>query len=157
MRYHIRTMRPRTLLSITTFFSVLGIADSLYLAEHAITKTALSCGIGTGALTGCNVVAQSEYSHILGIPLGIYGLVFYTAVFVLSLVARSRPTKRIKQLLLLSGTLGMLLSLYFLWLQVFIIDAICIYCLASFVFATAIFVTTLMLLRDREAVLPPVT
>src|SRR4051812_36052942 len=115
-------MRSRTLLSITTFFSLLGIADSLYLAEHALTKTALSCGIGSGALTGCNVVAQSEYSHIFGIPLGVYGLVFYTAVFVLSFIARKDPTLRIKKLLLLAGTLGMLLSLYFLWLQVFIID-----------------------------------
>jgi uncharacterized membrane protein len=149
-------MRRRLLLSITTFFSVLGIADSLYLAEHALAGTPLSCGIGSGALTGCNIVAQSAYSHIFGIPLGVYGLVFYLAIFVLSLMARNRQTSRVMRSLFLSGVAGMLLSFYFLWLQVFVIDAICIYCLASFVFAAAVFVSTLLLLRTRTVPLPPV-
>lgn len=154
MRYDGYTMRRGLLLSITTFFSVLGIADSLYLAEHALTKTALSCGIGS--LTGCNVVAQSAYSHVFGIPLGIYGLVFYFGVFALSIMARKKQAPAIMRSLFLFGAVGMLLSFYFLWLQMYVIDAICIYCLASFVFAAVVFVTTLLLLRIRTEQLPPV-
>lgn len=147
-------MRRSTLLSIISFFSLLGIADSLYLTEHALTDTALSCGLD-GALSGCNVVAQSAYSHFLGIPLGLYGLIFYIAIFVLSILVRVRPGRHTVKSLMVASVLGMTLSIYFVWLQVFVIDALCIYCLASFAFAVIIFIVSMMFVRIREH-LPPI-
>ncbi len=148
-------MRRTSLLVLTTIFSFLGILDSWYLAQHALTNTALYCGIG--ALSGCNAVAQSPYSHLFGIPLGVYGVFFYGVVFIASALAYSAPVRRLMQLLFLFGCLGFLMSLYFIGLQLFVIDAICIYCVASFALSVGIFVTTFKLVRHRPAPLHAMT
>ncbi len=153
MRYDTYIMRRPLLLSLTTFFSVLGIADSVYLTDHALSGTALFCGTD-GPLSGCNEVAQSVYSHFLGAPLASYGLAFYAAVLALAVIARSRPSRHVFRLLLLAGTLGLALSLYFIGLQVFVIQALCVYCIASFAFAAGIFVSTLLLARSHSTPVP---
>jgi uncharacterized membrane protein len=145
-------MRRPALLGFTMLFSFAGIADAWYLAEHALTNTALSCGIGT--LSGCNTVAQSAYSHFFGIPLGVYGLVFYTIIFILAAISTTKNSHRLNQGLFGLGIVGILFSFYFLWLQFFVIDAICIYCLGSFVISLGIFVFTAFLVRRRYV--PPV-
>ncbi len=141
-------MRTSRLLGLVIVFSLAGIADSLYLAQHALTNTALSCGIE--AISGCNTVAQSQYSQFFGIPLGVYGVIFYTLVFFGAIIARRSSTKRIIQALFGLGVIGMLFSLYSVWLQLFVINAICIYCMGSFVLALGIFVSTSLLLRTRH-------
>ena len=62
--------------------SFLGIADSTYLSYTALTGSSLACSIK--GLDGCNVVAQSIYSHLFGIPLGVYGVIFYVLLFYFS-------------------------------------------------------------------------
>ncbi len=148
-------MSLRTRYSGITLLSLLGIADAWYLAEHAITDTALSCGVD-GALSGCNVVAQSQYSHFFGVPLGIYGIAFYGLVLLLALVAWKYRAPRLPQLLAVIATVGMLASSYFLALQLFVIEALCIYCIGSFVISVAIFLLTLTFWR-RPTSTPPAT
>jgi uncharacterized membrane protein len=147
-------MRRSTLLILTILLSVAGIVDAWYLAEHALTNTALSCGVG--ALSGCNTVAQSEYSHFFGIPLGVYGLFFYAVVFVLAACATKLLSRRFLQALFGLGIVGLLFSFYFLWLQFFVINAICIYCLGSFAISVIIFICTTLLVRVRTEPPPPV-
>jgi len=144
-------MRRTTLLILTAILSFLGIADAWYLAEHALTNTALYCGIGS--ISGCNTVAQSSYSHFFGIPLGVYGVVFYAVIFIATAFAFTHQARRLMQFLFLLGSIGILFSLYFMGLQLFVIDALCIYCLASFVFSVGIFITTFLLNR-RAAPIP---
>ncbi len=106
-----------------------GLADSAYVARQESANIPLLCNIGN--LSGCNVVAQSPYSKFLGIPLAEYGIIFYAIVFVLAaleLVLYDRLLRRVLQTLALFGILA---SLYFTFLQVFVIDALCIYCLGS--------------------------
>jgi len=129
-------MKRSTLLVLVLLLAVLGIADSAYLTHAAVTGNALACGIA--GLDGCNVVAQSTYSKLLGIPLAEYGLVFYGAVLLLAIIAFTRPSKLVRNALLLFGVVGALFSLYFIVLQVFVIKALCVYCLGSFVLATLI-------------------
>lgn len=110
--------------------SFLGIADSWYLYQSAATDTALSCDIGAG-LDGCNIVAQSPYSQLLGLPLALYGVGFFSVLFVLSavlLVVRTRSLYRVLYLLSLGGAAA---SVVFLFIQFAIIKALCIYCIAS--------------------------
>lgn len=148
-----KDMRRTTLLYLTIAFSLIGIADAWYLAQHALTNTALSCGVGT--LSGCNVVAQSAYSHFFGIPLGVYGVVFYTLMFVLATLDFAIEKRRLAKVLFGMGSIGVLFSFYFVWLQFFVIDAICIYCFVSFILSLGIFCTTFFLMRKRP--LPSVT
>lgn len=141
------------LILILAFF---GIADSWYLAESALTGKPLSCDIV--GLGDCNKVAESEYSNFLGIPLALYGVAFYTLLFVFSallVVVRTRP---VYLSLVTFATLGFLASLYFMGLQLFIIKSVCVYCLTSAILSTLIFVAAFFIWkhfpRDPAPTLP---
>jgi len=123
-------MNRALLIVLLIVLSLFGVADSWYLYQSAVTDTALSCDIGAG-LDGCNIVAQSPYSQFLGLPLALYGIGFFAVLFVFSMalmVFHSRSLYRAVHLLSLVGSVA---SLVFLFIQFALIQAICIYCIAS--------------------------
>lgn len=135
--------------AIILVLAFFGLADSAYLLQHEATGTPLICDIQN--LTGCNIVANSEYSHIFGEPVAAYGVIFYGILFALAafeLVLFDRLLRRALQVVALFGVLA---SLYFTVLQAFFINAFCIYCLASAIIAFAIFVLATLIepLRTR--------
>lgn len=128
-------MNRTTLVVLLALLSFFGIADSWYLYQSAVTETALSCDIGAG-LDGCNIVAKSAYSHLMGIPLALYGVGFFSFLFALSLALLMNPTRVLHKGFLVLSALGSLASLVFLFIQFVLIKALCVYCIAS---AVAIF------------------
>jgi uncharacterized membrane protein len=107
----------------------LGLADSAYLAEHEASGTPLLCNIQN--FSGCNVVATSQYSHIFGIPLAEFGVLFYSIVFVLAALELVIFDRLLRRVLQMAALIGVAASLYFTLVQIFFIGAFCIYCLAS--------------------------
>lgn len=106
-----------------------GIADSAYIAQHELSGTPLICNVQN--LTGCNIVASSPYSHLFGVSIAEYGILFYGILFALAaleLVLFDRILRRVLQGISLVGVLA---SAYFTFIEIFRIDAFCIYCLAS--------------------------
>ncbi len=116
----------------------LGLADSLYLARSAETGTPLLCDVQN--LTGCNIVAASEYSRVFGIPLAEYGVFFYGILFVLAALELALFNRFLRRVLQILAVIGILFSLYFSGLQLFIINAFCIYCLASALIALLVLI-----------------
>ena len=128
------------LILILAFF---GLADSIYLTQSELSGTPLLCNIQN--LSGCNVVATSQYSHIFGIPLAEFGILFYAVIFILAALELILFDQLLRRALQAASLIGILASLYFTFIQIFVIGAFCIYCLASalitfgiFVFATLI-------------------
>ena len=116
----------------------LGLTDSAYITQHEVSGTPLLCDIQN--LSGCNVVVSSPYAHLFGIPLAEYGVLFYSILFViaaLELVIFDRFLRRVLQGISLVGVAA---SLYFTSIQIFVINAFCIYCLASAVIAIFILI-----------------
>lgn len=136
-------MTRTALVWIILVLAFLGIADSWYLAQSAMTGAPLVCDIGS--LDGCNTVAQSEYSRVFGIPLALYGVGFYGFIFVLGAFLLTNNVRRFYLgAVALSGA-GVVASLYFLYLQLFVIKATCIYCLASLVISVLLGIATTVL------------
>ncbi len=123
-------MSRSLLLSLALVLSLLGVADSWYLYESAVTDTALTCDIGAG-LDGCNVVAQSPYSQFLGIPLALYGVGFFGLLFAVAAAQFFVSSRRLTLLYLGLSAFGAAASLVFMYIQFFLIKALCIYCLLS--------------------------
>lgn len=123
-------MNRTALVGALLALSFLGIADSWYLLQSAVTDTALSCDIG-GGLDGCNIVAQSPYSQFLGTPLALYGVGFYALMFLLAAVVVGVHRRLLYRALFWLATLGALASVVFLGIQFFLIQALCVYCIAS--------------------------
>lgn len=136
-------MNRTTLLTVLLVLTFLGIADAWYLASAALSGTSLSCSIaGLESLNGCNQVAQSAYSQFLGLPLALYGVFFYAVLFVIAAILITMPIRLLYKVAIGLGVVGFFLSLYFVFLQAFVIKAVCVYCMASVVIATGIFFTT---------------
>ena len=127
-----------------------GIADAAYLAQHEASGEPLLCNIEY--LSGCNTVAQSPYSHLFGIPLAEYGILFYGVIFVLAALELVVFDRLLRRLLQGAALLGVLASLVFTLIQIFLIGALCVYCLASALITLLIFTFASMLepLRPRR-------
>ncbi len=142
-------MHKNFLISGLLLLSLLGIADSTYLSYEALTGGALSCTIK--GLEGCNLVAQSIYSHLFGIPLGVYGVVFYAAVLILTVLVLSVPIRFAHDALAGLGVAGLIASIFFIAIQVFLIKALCVYCLASAAISFFACILSVMLWRRFNA------
>ena len=93
---------------------------------------------------GCETVQRSDYSAIAGVPVALMGLVSYTVL--LGLVAWDTPYARLGAAML--AFVGLAFSLYLLALQLFVIDAVCAWCVANdVVIAPLLAVLTALRLR----------
>jgi len=142
-------MTSRTgLLAALLVLTILGIADAWYLTLSAFQGAALVCDVGA-ALDGCNIVAQSPYSKLFGIPLALYGVIFYAVVFGLVLALFRATHHPLYQAVVLLGIIGFIASLVFLFIQFVLIKALCIYCIISAVVAALICIVALLLFKKH--------
>lgn len=116
--------------------SFLGFLDATYLtAEHYLAGVPLCPLLG-----GCEKVLTSQYATVLGIPLGLLGMIYYLTVLILTVLYLD--TKRINPLKIVAllSIVGIVTSLVLLYLQIFVIGALCLYCLISAGASTTLFV-----------------
>ncbi len=118
-------MHRRHKYDIIIFLSLIGFAITVYLATAHYLGFAVPCTV----TKGCEVVLTSKYATFFGLPLSVWGIGFYSAVILSSLLANHYLKWR-KVLTALLG-FGALASLVFLSLQFFVIGKVCQYCLAS--------------------------
>ena len=114
------------------------LSDSIYLAQNEATNTPLICNVVS--ISGCNIVATSQYTRLFGLSIAEYGVIFYGIIFFLAaleLVLFNRLLRRILQAI---SFVGVLSSLYLTFLEIFVIKALCIYCLASAIIALLVFI-----------------
>ena len=100
--------------------SIMGLGISLYLTYVKLTSSSIVCGFGD-----CSKVQSSDYAMLLGVPLGVWGVVYYFAVFILIY-------KNLKKYLTYTLIWGVLFSVYLTMLEFFVIKAVCMWCLLSF-------------------------
>ena len=106
-----------------------GLANAAYLAQHQANAAAIPCSIQ--GLSDCGPVIGSEYSHLFGIPLASLGVFFYGVLFILAALELIVFDRFLRRALQAASLVGVIASLYFVFLQAFVIQAFCAYCLAS--------------------------
>jgi uncharacterized membrane protein len=111
---------------IAALLSLVGLADSIYLTVEHLTGQTLRCTI----ISGCSEVLASPYSHIGSVPLAALGAMAYFIVFDLSILA-AFGYRFARPLLMGLVALMFLLTLWLLYLQAFVIQHFCQYCLLS--------------------------
>jgi uncharacterized membrane protein len=108
--------------------AVVGFLDSGYLTWGYYSGAQLKCTI----FEGCNTVLASEYSLFLGlIPNALLGMIYYGLVVFLLVVYLVERIKIALQVATALVAVGVLFSAYFVYLQIAVINAICIYCMVS--------------------------
>ena len=131
------------LLALAGFF----IALYLWLYKIGVAGE-LKCGTGA-----CETVQLSPWAVVLGIPVAFYGVAGYAVLLAVAL-AGIQPAwldRRGPSLLLAAlATAGFAFSAWLTYLELFVIHAICRWCVASAVVMTLIWLLSLHALRTPE-------
>lgn len=120
------------------FLSLIGLAVSMFLVYEYNRPTPINCPI-TG--TGCEQVRQSEYSSLLGLSLPYYGIIFYLFIAGISVWLTNNYNKVLINLRSLVAIFGVIFGVYLTYLEAFVIQAYCIWCLTSFLISILIMLT----------------
>lgn len=114
------------------FFAVVGIAVATYITIVESGGGSPVCVAGGG---GCETVAESSYSHIAGINIAIFGIIGYVGIFLTAFFANDLA--RFGGFVISLGGFGF--SIYLTYLEIWVIEAICQWCVGSAVLMTILF------------------
>ena len=124
----------------------LGIVVAGYLVTKRFTGGSLACT----RWAQCDVVNNSVYSQIYGVPISVIGLAGYLLLLALTLAALRTAGRSRRRILLLSFVLslaGVAFSAYLTYLEIYVIEALCAWCVASAVIITLLAIVTAVSLR----------
>ena len=113
--------------------SLIGLADAIYLTYIKLAADGI-CVAGEG----CEIVNTSVYSQIYGIPVAVLGGLAYVAMLVVLLLEPGNEFFEFNGPLIVLGIsiFGVLYSAYLTYLELYVIRAICEFCVLSAVVLT---------------------
>ena len=119
--------RFRTIVyTVVAIVAVVGLADATYLTVQALTGETLSCG----GSPDCFRVLGSSYAKVGGVPVALLGAFAYFCVFAFATFAAFGYARARTFLIPTIGAM-FLVTLWFLYVQAFLLHAYCRYCLFS--------------------------
>jgi uncharacterized membrane protein len=121
-----------TLRRAIAFFAAIGVGVATYIAIVEGGGGAPACLAGG---SGCETVAKSSYSHVAGINIAVFGIVAY--VLLLAAAFFANDAARLGGFGVALGGFGY--SVFLTYLEIFKIEAICQWCVASAVLMTILF------------------
>jgi uncharacterized membrane protein len=129
--------------------ALVALAIALYLGLTKLSGGDPSCGV----LHGCDTVNQSEYASVLGVPTGLLGAAASAVTLVGALAWWLAADRRA---LLVAYVIGLLSLPFLAWLtyvELFVIEAICIWCVGYTVAVVAgwLVATYVLWAGEREA------
>lgn len=124
----------------------LGFLDALYLAVEHFMGAIPPCSI----VSGCEEVLTSSFATVGGVPLALLGALYYLSVLVLAIVFFDTKRARVLRFVAWMTTIGFFVSLGLVYLQLFVLDAICLYCMGSALSSTLLFIGGMHLLAVEK-------
>lgn len=135
---------------LAALLALAGVFVASYLALYKLGYIGtLACSVGS-----CETVQTSSWATFLGAPVAVWGVGYYVAVLAVSLAGLSGAWSldgRVSKVLVAMTTVGVLFSLWLTYLELFVIHAICMYCVISALIAIALCVVAVMDLREMRA------
>ncbi len=108
-------------------FALAGLGVAIYLTVVKYSGGVPTCSI----IHGCQRVQDSAYAEISGMPIPILGIIGYTLILASLLVLGDRGR-------MLTALVGFGFSAYLTYLELFVIDALCQWCVISAATMTAV-------------------
>lgn len=126
----------------------LGVASYLSLYKLGYIGT-IACKVGS-----CETVQASRYAMFWGLPVAVWGLGFYVALFAVSFAStlpRFDGVVGISTLMLVLTVWGTLFSGWLTYLELFVIHAICQWCIISAIIVAVACVVSWLEWRETRA------
>lgn len=129
-----------------------GLIDATYLTYEHYARLIPPCQIVKifFILINCENVLQSKYAVIFGIPVALLGLIHYLLLVLLVLFGRN---KLFRIWFFLQTSAGVAISIYLMYLQLFVLKSICIYCTISALISFSLFTLSFLWLESERKVL----
>lgn len=131
---------------LVCLLALAGMGAAGYLTWAHLADQSVVCGQSLG----CDIVQQSVYSELGGIPIALFGLLAYAVLFALTLLRGRLPEDldaHIPLAVFGISLIGVLYSAYLTYLEIYVIYAICRWCVSSAVIITLIFLLSLFDLK----------
>jgi uncharacterized membrane protein len=109
-----------------TALAAVGFGIAAYLLAVRLLGEAPACG----PVKGCETVAASEYATVAGIPVALFGVLFSIALLGACLAWWRRGDRRALYVAYGLGLAGIIAVLYLTYLELFVIQAICVWCVS---------------------------
>ena len=126
-----------------------GVFVSTYLTLYKFGYIgSLQCAVGS-----CETVNTSRWATFFGLPVAAWGLGFYVSALALVFVGiqeRYSDSRALSLALVALTGWGVLFSGWLTYLELFVIDAICIWCVASAVIVLVMFAVSVAEYRETE-------
>jgi len=128
---------------IFVFLIIVWLGISIYLSYTHYTDSSVFCGswvensweqvfkIWKEKISSCDKVLNSEYSKMFWIPISVFWIIFYLWILWTYILFQLKNIKYKKEILLLFTFIWACFSIYFSYLQYFVIHWFCYYCLTS--------------------------
>ncbi len=79
--------------------------------------------------SGCYIINTSEYAKTIGVKNCYFGLIAFSVLIFLTIWYILKPKEYKKQLILIALIIGSIFAIYFIYLQLIVIQACCQYCM----------------------------
>lgn len=128
--------------------ALVGLVISVYLTiEHFTSSTTLACP--EGAVVNCAKVTSSQWSVFLGLPVALLGLGYFVVMTLLVTPVAWRR-KALDPVRVVGAAAGVAMVLYLVWVELFRVNAICLWCTAIHVCSLVLLATVLWRVADRD-------
>lgn len=134
---------------IIAALALAGVGLATYLALYKLGMIGeLACTVGQ-----CETVNLSKWANLAGIPVAVWGVGFYVALFG---VAFAGTTSRLAEATWVSTALlgltawGVIFSAWLTYLELFVIHAVCMFCVMSAVLVTVTFLVSVLEWRETR-------
>jgi uncharacterized membrane protein len=109
-----------------TAFALGGLAIATYLLTMRIVGEPPACG----PVRGCDTVAASEYATVLGLPVALFGVVWSVVIVAAAIAWWRRAARPALYVAYGLGLVGVAAVAYLTYLEIAVIDAICLWCVS---------------------------
>ena len=136
------------LIVVALVIAALGFLDASYLAAEHYLNRIPPCTI----VQGCETVLTSTYATFAGIPVALFGALFYLTAFFILFFYLETGARKLLLAFLLCVSAAFLATLGFVYIQLFVLHAICLYCMGSAATSTLLFIIACMFfIKEKSA------
>ncbi len=121
----------------------MGFLDATYLTVLGFSRQIPPCT----ATHGCESVLTSQFAYVGPIPIALFGVGFFITVMVIAIMLLQKNTLLLRRILLIITTLAFLAGMGLIYLQAFVIQAFCQYCLIAELIMTLLFILSAILMK----------
>lgn len=134
---------------IAIVVAFIGFIDATYLTAMYYLGATPACSV-----LRCELVTTSEYATVFGLPIALFGALYYLTAIVLLAAYIDKKDIRFLRVFFLITILSFFFTLWLVYLQLFVIKAICLYCMISATTSTILFLFAIYFLATWKKTSP---